>query len=253
MTRATALTDYRLLGRSGLRISPMALGTMTFGTEWNWGADEEEARRIFDIYVDRGGNFIDTANRYTEGTSENFVGKFAKGRRDRLVLATKYTLPMDPADPNSGGNHRRSMVRAVEDSLRRLDTDYIDLLYLHAWDGTAPVEEVPRAMDDLVSAGKLVYVGISDTPAWQVSRMQALAELRGWSPLIAYQTEYSLVQRTPERDVIPMAEELGLGLLAWSPLGSGVLTGKYDRSHLADEGPGGSAADGAMSRRATAH
>lgn len=243
MTRVTALDDYRLLGRSGLRVSPLALGTMTFGTEWNWGADEGEASRIFDRYVERGGNFIDTANRYTEGTAERLVGRFAKGRRHPLVIATKYTLPMIDGDPNSGGNHRKSLVRSVEDSLARLQTDYVDLLYLHAWDFTTPVDEILRAMDDVVRSGKVMYLGISDTPAWQVARMQAIADLRGWSPLIAYQAEYSLIERTAERDIIPMAREMELGVVPWSPLGSGVLTGKYTSQDL-DAGPSGSAAEG---------
>ena len=243
MTRTIALDDYRLLGRSGLRVSPLALGTMTFGTEWNWGADEGEASRIFDHYVERGGNFIDTANRYTEGSAERLVGQFARERRHRLVIATKYTLPMVEGDPNSGGNHRKSLVRSVEDSLVRLQTDYIDLLYLHAWDFTTPVDEILRAMDDVVRSGKVLYLGISDTPAWQVSRMQAIADLRGWSPLVAYQAEYSLVERTAERDVVPMAQEMGLGVVPWSPLGSGVLTGKYSQQDL-DAVPTGSAADG---------
>src|SRR3569833_2958832 len=173
---------------------------MTFGTDWGWGADERDARSISDLYAERGGNFIDTANQYTGGSSERFVGLFAKQRRDELVLATKYTLTLRPKVPNAGGNHRRSMVRSVESSLQRLQTDYIDLLYLHAWDFTTPVEEILRGMDDLVRAGKVVYTGISDTPAWQVSRMQAIAELRGWAPLIALQVEYNLVQRAVERD-----------------------------------------------------
>jgi aryl-alcohol dehydrogenase-like predicted oxidoreductase len=233
----TTLDTYRLLGRSGLRVSPLALGTMTFGTDWGWGSDKDESRRIFDAYVDRGGNFIDTANQYTEGTSEAMVGEFAAGRREQLVIATKYTLAARPGDPNSGGNHRKSMVQSVEASLRRLNTDFIDLLYLHAWDSTTPVEEILRAMDDLVRMGKVVYVGISDTPAWQVSRMQAIADLRGWAPLIALQIEYSLVERTVERDLIPMAREMGLGVVPWSPLASGVLTGKYTRADL-DAGQG---------------
>ncbi|MFC2253255.1 aldo/keto reductase [Labrys portucalensis] len=231
-----ALDDYRLLGRSGLRISPLSLGTMTFGTDWGWGADEAEARRIFDAYVDRGGNFIDTANQYTNGTSERFVGTFAADRRDRLVIATKYTLPSRPGDPNSGGNHRRSMVRSVEDSLKRLGTDYIDLLYLHAWDFTTPVEEVLRGLDDLVRSGKIVYAGISDAPAWQIARMQTIADLRGWAPLIALQVEYNLIERTIERELVPMARELGLGVIPWSPLASGVLAGKYSRADLDDSG-----------------
>lgn len=231
-----ALDDYRLLGRSGLRVSPLSLGTMTFGTDWGWGADEAEARRIFDAYVDRGGNFIDTANQYTNGTSERFVGAFAADRRDRLVIATKYTLPSRPGDPNSGGNHRRSMVRSVEESLKRLGTDYIDLLYLHAWDFTTPVEEVLRGLDDLVRSGKIVYAGISDAPAWQIARMQTIADLRGWAPLIALQVEYNLIERTIERELVPMARELGLGVIPWSPLASGVLAGKYSRADLDDSG-----------------
>lgn len=236
------LDHYRLLGRSGLRVSPISLGTMTFGSDWGWGADESEARRIFDAYVDLGGNFIDSANQYTDGTAERFVGQFAAARREKLVLATKYTTSRRPGDPNAGGNHRKSMVASVEESLRRFDSDYIDLLYLHAWDFLTPVEEILRAMDDLVRTGKVLYVGISDTPAWQVSRMQAIADLRGWSPLVALQIEYSLVQRTVERDLIPMARELGLGVIPWSPLGSGVLTGKYSRADLDHDGGNASAA-----------
>ncbi|WP_434041824.1 MULTISPECIES: aldo/keto reductase [Sorangium] len=246
MTNALSLDTYRLLGRSGLRVSPLALGAMTFGTDWGWGSDRDESRRILDAYLDRGGNFIDTANKYTNGTSERLVGELAGDRRERLVLATKYTLSMRPGDPNSGGNHRKSMVRSVEASLGRLRTDYIDLLYLHAWDGTAPVEEILRAMDDLVRAGKVLYVGISDTPAWQVSRMQAIADLRGWSPLVALQIEYSLIERTVERELIPMAQEMGLGVIPWSPLGSGVLTGKYTR---ADLDAGGGTADASGTRK----
>jgi len=240
---ALALDTYRLLGRSGLRISPLALGTMTFGTEWGWGADEAEARRIFDSYVDRGGNFVDTANRYTEGTSETFLGRFMQNRRDRLVLATKYTLTSDPSDPNAGGNHRKNLMRSVEASLKRLQTDYIDLLYLHIWDERTPVEEVLRGFDDLVRSGKILYAGISDTPAWQVARMQTIADLRGWTPLVALQVEYSLIERTVERDLIPMARELGLGVTPWSPLGSGVLTGKYGKADLAS-GNGTASASG---------
>jgi aryl-alcohol dehydrogenase-like predicted oxidoreductase len=235
MTANLALNTYRLLGRSGLRVSPLALGTMTFGTDWGWGADEKDARRIFDTYVDRGGNFIDTANQYTNGTAERLVGTFAADKRDRLVIATKYTLSVHADDPNAGGNHRKSMVRSVEESLKRLKSDYVDLLYLHAWDFTTPVEEIMRAMDDLVRAGKVLYVGISDAPAWQVARMQTIADLRGWSPLIALQIEYSLVERTGERDLMPMARELGLGVVPWSPLASGVLTGKYSRADLASD------------------
>ncbi|TMR98182.1 aldo/keto reductase [Nonomuraea basaltis] len=255
----TTLDTYRLLGRSGLRVSPLALGTMTFGTDWGWGSDKDESRRIFDAYLDRGGNFIDTASQYTEGTAETLLGEFAAGRREQLVIATKYTMARRAGDPNSGGNHRKSMVHSVEASLRRLNTDHLDLLYLHAWDFTTPVEEILRAMDDLVRMGKVLYVGISDTPAWQVSRMQAIADLRGWAPLIALQIEYSLVERTVERDLIPMAREMGLGVIPWSPLASGVLTGKYSRADL-DVGEGAAvpvgtrknvaAANGALTERA---
>lgn len=234
-----ALDSYRLLGRSGLRVSPLALGTMTFGADWGWGADKPEARRIFDTYIARGGNFIDTANQYTNGTAEEWLGEFAGNDRESLVLATKYSALRRLTDPNSGGNHRKSMVASIEASLRRLRTDYLDLLYLHLWDGTTPVEEILRAMDDLVRAGKVLYVGISDTPAWQVARMQTIADLRGWSPLIALQFEYNLIERTAESDLIPMAQELGLGVIAWSPLASGVLTGKYNRTDLGSAVPAG--------------
>ncbi|MFI6869101.1 aldo/keto reductase [Nocardia sp. NPDC050406] len=226
------LDTYRLLGRSGLRVSPLALGTMTFGSDWGWGADADEARKLLDTYVERGGNFIDTASMYTGGSSERLLGEFTRDNRESLVLATKYTMLRREGDPNSGGNHRKSMFASVEASLRQLNTDYIDLLYLHAWDFHTPVEEILRGMDDLVRQGKVLYVAISDAPAWQVSRMQAIADLRGWSPLVALQIEYSLIERTVERDLIPMARELGLGVIPWSPLGSGVLSGKYSRSDL---------------------
>jgi aryl-alcohol dehydrogenase-like predicted oxidoreductase len=234
----TSLDTYRLLGRSGLRVSPISLGTMTFGEDWGWGAGESEARRIFDLYVDRGGNFIDTSVNYTNGASERLVGKFIKEKRERIVLATKFTMARDPGNPNSGGNHRLNMVRSVEQSLRQLDTDRIDLLYLHAWDMTTQPDEVMRGLDDLVRSGKVQYLGICNTPAWRVSQMQAIAELRGWSPLVALQIEYSLVERTVEHELFPMAAALGLGVLPWSPLGGGVLTGKYT---LADVDPSGEA------------
>ncbi|QIS22347.1 aldo/keto reductase [Nocardia terpenica] len=232
------LDTYRLLGRSGLRVSPLALGTMTFGADWGWGADTDDARKLFDVYVERGGNFIDTASVYTNGSSERLLGEFTRDNRESLVLATKYTMLRRPGDPNAGGNGRKSMFSSVENSLRQLNTDYIDLLYLHAWDFTTPVEEVLRGLDDLVRQGKVLYVAISDAPAWQVSRMQAIADLRGWSPLVALQIEYSLIERTVERDLIPMARELGLGVIPWSPLASGVLTGKYSRADLAEAAVG---------------
>jgi aryl-alcohol dehydrogenase-like predicted oxidoreductase len=247
MTHAFDLSAYRLLGRSGLRVSPMALGTMTFGADWGWGADEAEARRIFDAYIDRGGNFVDTANAYTNGASERLVGEFAQGKRERLVISTKYTMATRPGDPNSGGNHRKSLVSSVEESLRRLKSDYIDLLFVHQWDQVTPVEEILRGLDDLVRQGKVLYLGLSDIPAWQASRLQATADLRGWTPFVALQSEYSLVERTSERDLIPMSQEMGMGFMPWSPLANGVLSGKYSRADL------GSSQDGVQgSRKAVA-
>ncbi|MFI0975985.1 aldo/keto reductase [Streptomyces sp. NPDC021093] len=240
------LDTYRLLGRSGLRVSPLALGAATFGTEWGWGAEQDEARKLFDRYVERGGNFIDTASTYTDGSSERLLGEFARDRRESLVLATKYSALRRPGDPNSGGPHRKSMFASVEASLRQLNTDYLDLLYLHVWDFTTPVEEILRGLDDLVRQGKVLYVAMSNVPAWQVSRMQAIADLRGWSPLVALQIEYSLIQRTGERDLIPMAHELGLGVVPYSPLGGGVVTGKYGRDDLTAAGVG---SDGGPPRR----
>lgn len=231
----TQLDHYRLLGRSGLRVAPLSLGTMTFGSDWGWGADDAEARRIFDAYVDRGGNFIDTSVNYTNGASERILGGFARDKRERLVLATKFTMARDAANINSGGNHRYNLVRSVETSLRQLDTDRIDLLYLHAWDFTTRPDEVMRALDDLVRAGKVLYLGICNTPAWRVAELQTLADLRGWSPLVALQIEYSLVERTVEHELLPMAQAMGLGVLPWSPLGGGILTGKYSRKDLSDD------------------
>lgn len=224
--------NYRLLGKSGLRVSEMCLGTMTFGEDWGWGASKEESRKLFDLFVEAGGNFIDTASNYTNGTSERLVGEFVAGRRDEFVIATKYTLRRpgsDIKDLNAGGNQRKNMMRTVEASLKRLDTDVIDLLYLHVWDFTTPVDEVLRGLDDLVSSGKVLYVGISDTPAWIASYAQAIAELRGWSRFVAYQAEYSLLERGMEYDVLPMTQALGMAVLAFSLLGGGALSGKFNQ------------------------
>jgi aryl-alcohol dehydrogenase-like predicted oxidoreductase len=226
------LDDYRLLGRSGLRVSPLSLGTMTFGVAGAWGSSDAEAGKMVDLYLERGGNCLDTANFYGNGGSERVLSKLISGRRERLVLATKYSLTMRPGDPNASGNHRKNMIRSVEDSLRRLETDYIDLLYLHMWDYRTPVEEVLRGFDDLARAGKILYAGLSDTPAWQASRMQAIAELRGWIPIVALQIPYNLTERTVERELLPMAREMGMGVLPWSPLAGGVLSGKYGRGDL---------------------
>jgi aryl-alcohol dehydrogenase-like predicted oxidoreductase len=230
---ATTQLRYRLLGRSGLRVSEICLGTMSFGEQWGFGADEETSHQILDAYADAGGNFLDTANKYHGGETEQIVGTWLAqlpSRRDKTVVATKYTLSMDGSDPNASGNHRKCLHRAVEDSLRRLGTDYIDLMWVHAWDQYTPYEETLRALDDLVRAGKVLYIGVSDTPAWVVSASNTLAELRGWTSFIGLQIEYSLLQRTPERDLLPMAEHFGLSVLAWAPLGGGVLTGKYTRT-----------------------
>ncbi|MEZ5742283.1 MAG: aldo/keto reductase [Sphingomonadaceae bacterium] len=229
------LDDYRLLGRSGLRVSPLALGTMTFrvGNGASWGSTDEEARAMVDMFIDRGGNFIDTADFYGQmGQSEVLLGEIVKGRRDSLVISTKYSLTTEPGNPNAAGNHRKNMMKSVEDSLRRMQTDYIDLLYLHMWDFRTPVDEILRGFDDLVRSGKVLYIGLSDTPAWQASRMQAIAELRGWTQFCALQIPYSLVERTVEREMIPMAKEMGLGVSPWAPLGQGMLTGKYTRDDL---------------------
>lgn len=226
---------YKLLGNSGLRVSELCLGTMTFGTEWGNGADHPTSRAQFDRFCEAGGNFIDTANRYTEGTSESFLGDFIQAERDALVLATKYSLHTQPGDLNNAGNHRKNLIRSVEGSLERLRTEYIDLLWVHAWDFTTRAEEVMRALDDLVRQGKVHYIGVSDTPAWIVSRANMLAELRGWSQFVGLQIEYSLLQRTVERELIPMARHLDLGVLAWSPLGGGALTGKYLQPATAEE------------------
>ncbi len=221
---------YRLFGKSGLRVSQVCLGTMSFGDEWGFGADEPTSHRVLSLYADAGGNFLDTANKYHGGQTEEIVGRWLPGRRDRIVVATKYTLAMDHDDPNAAGNQRKNLVRSVEASLRRLDTDYIDLLWVHAWDDDTPYEETMRGLDDLVRAGKVVYVGISDTPAWVVSASNVLAELRGWTPFVGLQIEYSLLERTPERDLLPMAEHFEMSVAAWAPLGAGVLTGKYTRT-----------------------
>lgn len=227
---------YKLLGKSGLRVSEISLGAMTFGEDWGWGAARDESRKQFDLYAEAGGNFIDTANLYTNGSSEKLVGEFVAGERDKWVVATKYTFNNQSGEVNLSGNHRKNMVQSVNASLKRLNTDYIDLLWLHGWDFTTPVEEVMRSFDDLVRAGKVLYAGASDTPAWIVAKANTIAELRGWSPFIALQIEYSLRQRTPERDLLPMAQHFDIGVTAWSPLGGGVLTGKYNKGGEVDTG-----------------
>jgi aryl-alcohol dehydrogenase-like predicted oxidoreductase len=218
---------YRLLGNSGLRVSEAALGTMTFGDDWGWGAAKDEARKVYDAFREAGGNFIDTANLYTNGTSESFLGEFTQGHRQSVVLATKYSNSAPGTDPNAAGNQRKNMMQAIEASLKRLKTDYIDLYWVHIWDQITPLEEVMRGLDDLIRQGKVLYAGISDAPAWCVAQANTLAQLRGWSPFVGLQIEYSLIERTVERELIPMAKALNIGVTAWSPLAGGVLTGKY--------------------------
>jgi aryl-alcohol dehydrogenase-like predicted oxidoreductase len=227
---------YRLLGKSGLRVSEVSLGTMTFGEEWGWGSAKAEAQKVYETYREAGGNFIDTANFYTGGTSERFVGEFIQDHRESVVLATKYSIAAPGNDPNAAGNHRKNMMQAVEASLKRLQTDYIDLYWVHIWDGITPVEEVMRGLDDLVRQGKILYIGISDAPAWWVAQANTLAELRGWTQFIGLQIEYSLMERTVERELVPVAKALNLGVLAWSPLAGGILSGKYHGEGKADGG-----------------
>jgi aryl-alcohol dehydrogenase-like predicted oxidoreductase len=227
---------YRLLGHSGLRVSEAALGTMTFGEDWGWGTAKDESRKVYDAFREAGGNFIDTANIYTNGSSESFLGDFMQGHRPSVVLATKYTNANPGNDPNAAGNQRKSMVQAVEGSLKRLKTDYIDLYWVHIWDQMTPVEEVMRGLDDLVRQGKVLYVGISDAPAWWVAQANTLAQLRGWSPFVGLQIEYSLIERTVERELIPMAKALDVGVTAWSPLSGGILSGKYHAGGSSEAG-----------------
>lgn len=219
---------YKILGNTGLRVSELCLGTMTFGEDWGWGASKETCKELLEIYLDAGGNFIDTANNYTNGSSERILGELLQGMRQRMVLGSKYTLMTDPKNINSGGNQRKNMMYAVEESLKKLKTDYIDLYWVHIRDRYTPVGEVIRGLEDLVRSGKVLYTGISDTPAWVTAKANAMAESRHWIPFNAIQVEYNLIERTPERELIPMAEEENLSVLAWSPLAGGLLSGKYN-------------------------
>ncbi|HEY4121844.1 MAG TPA: aldo/keto reductase [Byssovorax sp.] len=233
-----SLDHYVTLGRSGLRVSPLCLGAMTFGEDLGWGSSVEESQQIIDRYVELGGNFIDTANFYTKSHSEKILGDHVgrhASKRDRLVLATKFSGNLYPGDPNGGGSGRKSLVAACEQSLRRLQTDYIDLYWLHNWDAQTPIDETMAALDDLVRAGKVRYVGVSDTPAWKVAEANVTARFRGWSPFIGLQIEYSLLERSVEQELVPMARELGLGITPWSPLKSGLLSGKYTRSNAGEK------------------
>jgi aryl-alcohol dehydrogenase-like predicted oxidoreductase len=226
------LDHYITLGRSGLRVSPFCLGAMTFGEDLGWGSSVEESQQIIDRFIELGGNFIDTANFYTRGHSEKIIGDHVgrhNARRDRLVIATKFSGNLYPGDPNGGGSGRKSIIAACENSLRRLQTDYIDLYWLHNWDVNTPIEETMAALEDLVRAGKVRYIGVSDTPAWKIAEANVMARFRGWSAFVGLQIEYSLLERTVEQELVPMALELGIGITPWSPLKSGVLSGKYTR------------------------
>src|SRR6478735_1751454 len=228
------LDHYVTLGRSGLRVSPLCLGAMTFGEDLGWGSSVAESEQIIDRFVELGGNFIDTANFYTKSHSEKIIGDHIgrhPARRDRLVIATKFSGNLYPGDPNGGGSGRKSLISACENSLRRLQTDYIDLYWLHIWDANTPIEETMAALDDLVRAGKVRYLGVSDTPAWKIAEANLIARFRGWSSFIGLQIEYSLLQRTVAQDLVPMAGEFGLGITPWSPLKSGALSGKYTREN----------------------
>ncbi|BDU71587.1 aldo/keto reductase [Mesoterricola silvestris] len=232
------LDHYVTLGHSGLRVSPMCLGAMTFGEDLGWGSSVEESQRILDHFIDRGGNFIDTANFYTKSHSEKIIGDHLgrhPAKRDRLVIATKFSGNLYPGDPNGGGSGRKSVIGACENSLRRLQTDYIDLYWLHNWDVHTPIEETMAALDTLVRSGKVRYIGVSDTPAWKIAQANVLAHFRGWAPFIGLQIEYSLLQRTVEQELVPLALEFGLGITPWSPLKRGILSGKYTRATAASQ------------------
>ena len=235
------LNHYVTLGRSGLRVSPFCLGAMTFGEDWGWGASEAESQAMIDRYLDAGGNFIDTANFYTHGHSESIIGDHlgsVPSKRHRTVIATKFFSSLYTGDPNAGGASRKTIARSCDESLRRLRTDFIDLYWMHVWDRFTPIDETMRALDDLVASGKVRYIGFSDTPAWKVAQAHTMASLRGWTPLVALQIEYSLLERSVEGELIPAAMELGLGVTPWSPLRYGVLTGKYSRADRATVQPG---------------
>ncbi len=234
----SAIDHYVLLGKSGLRVSPLSLGAMTFGDDWGWGADKEESKRQFDAYAELGGNFIDSANVYTNGSSEKLVGEFIASDRDYWVVATKYTNSMlSPKNPNAGGNHRKNLMTSLEDSLKRLNTDYIDLYYVHAWEFRTGPEEVMRALDDAVRMGKVLYIGVSNATAWKIAQCNVMAELRGWSQFVALQLQYSLVEHTSDRELLPMCRELGIGTTPWSPLAFGLLSGKYSSKDLDTDDP----------------
>ena len=230
---------YKLLGESGLRVSELCLGTMTFGNDWGnmlTGSSKEESKKIFNSFIDAGGNFIDTANIYQNGMSEKFLSDFISSHREQIVLSTKYSLSTNPKDPNASGNHRKNLIQSVNASLERLKTNYIDLLWIHAWDFVTPISEIMRALDDLIQKNKILYIGISDSPAWMITAANMLAESKGWSKFISVQILYNLIDRTAERDLIPMANFSNMSITSWSPLASGLLSGKYNNKKDIESG-----------------
>ncbi|KAI9239622.1 hypothetical protein MVEG_08180 [Podila verticillata NRRL 6337] len=237
----TALDQYVLLGNSGLRVSPLSLGCMTFGEQWGFGTNTEQSRKMFDRYYEAGGNFFDTANCYTNGDSERFLGEYISGKRSECVVATKYTASPSWRDesvkrgnPNASGNHRKSLVESLDASLKRMGTGYTDIIYVHLWEYRTPVQEVMRALDDVVRSGKALYVGISDAPAWVVSSANMLADLRGLTPFITMQTRFSMLNRSLEAEIQPMCAEHGLGIVPWGVLAEGFLTGKHTREETGE-------------------
>lgn len=245
-----SLNSYVTLGKSGLRVSPLCLGTFTFGEDWGVGATPQEAETILARYQELGGNFVDTANIYTNGHSEKIIGDVLgrkSSKRDRLVIGTKGGNNLYPGDPNGGGNSAKSIIEQCEQSLRRLQTDYIDLYWLHHWDWNTPVEETMKALNKLVDSGKVRYLGVSDTPAWQVAHAQTMAQLRDWTPFIGLQVEHSLLERTVEVELIPMAQALGLGVMPWSPLKGGLLSGKFTRANAGQVGGSRAETNGSVS------
>ncbi|PKC00139.1 oxidoreductase [Rhizophagus irregularis] len=238
-SKAQALDDYVLLGRSGLRVSPLCLGTLTFGEQWGYGVNKEESKKVFDLYYEKGGNFFDTSCNYNLGESERFLGDYVSDKRSDVVIATKYSGNVTAVqkdkrfNPNSGGNHRKSLVENLDGSLKRLNISYVDILHIHFYEYRTPIEEFMRSLDDVVRCGKVLYVAVSDIPSWGLARANTIAELRGWSPFIGLQTRYNLLDRSLEFDLQPACAELDVGILPWGIVAEGFLTGKYTRESAA--------------------
>ncbi|RGB35830.1 aldo/keto reductase [Rhizophagus diaphanus] len=250
-----ALDDYVLLGRSGLRVSPLCLGAMTFGEQWGIGTNKEESKKVFDLYYEKGGNFFDTANMYNFGDSERFLGDYVSDKRSDVVIATKYSCNTTAFqkdkrfNPNFGGNHRKSLVENLDESLKRLNMSYVDILYVHLFEYRTPIEEYMRSLDDIVRSGKALYVAVSDIPSWALSRSNTIAELRGWSPFIGLQTRYNLLDRSMEFDLQPACAEHDIGIIPWGIIAEGFLTGKYTRESANSDSRGQSIAKHAQSEK----